>query len=73
MAMPKRKEQNMFGLTKSAISAMPILKSVADFSQTGSYRQHQIADFTNSALPKYMDTERIRSQGQNQGQNILDK
>ncbi len=29
--MPKRKAQDMFGLIKSAIPAMPILNSVADF------------------------------------------
>lgn len=56
-----------------SISAIPILKSVADFSQNGSPRQGRIADFTNSALPKFMDAERKRSQGQNQGQNVLDK
>jgi len=71
--MPKRKEQNMYGLSKSANSAMPISMSVADFSRNGSPRQRQIADFTNSALPEFMDTERKRSQGPNQGQNVLDK
>ncbi len=59
----------MFGLSKSANSAMPISMSVADFSQNSSPRQGQIADFANSALPKFMDTERKSSQGQ----NVLDK
>lgn len=70
--MPKRKEQNMFGLSNSANSAMPISMSIADFSRNGYPRQGQIADFANSALPKFMDAERKSSKGQYQGQNVLD-
>lgn len=70
--MLKKRVQSMFGLNKSAIFGNADFKVRCRFSRNGSLRQGQIADFTNSALPKFMVAVRKRFRGQNQGQNVLD-
>lgn len=69
--MPERKEQNMFGLTKTAISAMPILGFVADFWETEQFGSGKLPIFRFRHCRFYCLSV-ILNQRQNRGQIVLD-